>query len=293
MPFHQAKDSFVCTSSAMQKLMQQVDIVGPHLRVALIEGESGAGKHALARLLYERFAACHLEIRQSGYTRWDAREWLLAETDPQSHAGFIFLDRVDLLAAPGQALLLRILKDLVFRNSGSLVVVGSAESSLRDLARNGQFQAELAVRLSSVRLIVPPLRERREDILPIAVHFLGKLCTRYRSPLIHLAPGAAARIVEYHWPGNLHELSSILESALIECSNGIIRSEDLSLPIPRLEVRPAPRQMELLNLDCVIHHHIQNVLQLNRGNKLRAARQLGISRSTLYRLLEKRLSLPG
>ena len=274
----------------MRHLLDQANIVGPHLRIGTIEGESGCGKHTVARFLYHRFADRHPEMRQWAFSRYDARDWLLSRTDPQSLSGFTFLDRVDLLAGPGQSLLLRILKDLEFRHSGSLVVLASSESPLRELAHNGQFLTELAFRLTSVRLTIPPLRERKEDIIPLSNLFLERISARYHLQPMVLTSIATARLLEHPWPGNLRELSSILESAVIECSHGIIRAEDLVLSSSEV---PAPLQIqtpELLNLDSVIRHHLLRTLDLNQGNKLRTARQLGISRSTLYRLLEKRLT---
>jgi DNA-binding NtrC family response regulator len=281
---------FVGPSPATRKLLERAEFVGPHLRIATIEGESGVGKHTFAQLLYQRYATRRSEILQWGFTRCDARDWLLSQTDPQSLAGFIFLDRVDLLAAPGQALLLRILKDLDFRQPGALVLVASSESPLRELARNGHFLTELALRLASVRLTIPPLRDRIDDIIPLATAFLDRLSARYHLPRIILTPGAITRLSEYPWPGNVRELSSVLESAVIECSNGVIHAEDLALSIAPISAHHPPRLPELLNLDAIIHSHLLYVLDLNRGNKLRTARQLGISRSTLYRLLEKRIS---
>jgi DNA-binding NtrC family response regulator len=281
---------FVSASPAMRKLLDQANIVGPHLRIAAIEGESGSGKHTVARLLYHRFADGHPDMRQLAFTRCDARDWLLSQTDPQSLSGFIFLDRIDLLSGSAQAMLLRILKNLDFRQPNALVLLASSESPLRELARNNQFLTELAVRFTSVRLSIPPLRERKEDIIPLANHFLHRISARYHLLPLILTSTAIARLLEYPWPGNLRELSSILESAVIECSNGIVRSEDLALLNAQV---PAPLPIltnETLDLDAVIHQHILRVLALNHGNKLRTARQLGISRSTLYRLLEKRLS---
>lgn len=282
------ESAFIAASPAMRKLLDQARIVAPYLRIATIEGESGSGKHTLARLLYRGYASRSPEIVDWGFSRCDARNWLLSQTDPQSLAGFIFLDRVDLLGTPGQGLLLRTLKDLDFSQSGSLVVLASSESPLRELARSSQFLTELALRLTSVRLSIPPLRDRREDLVPLANRLLRRISLRYRIEPVILTSGAIARILEYQWPGNLRELFSTLESAVIECSGGILRAEDLSLPS---SVSPAPlstRAPETLNLDVVMHHHILRVLDLNHGNKLRTARQLGISRSTLYRLLDKR-----
>jgi DNA-binding NtrC family response regulator len=284
------QQQLIASCPAMRKLIEQVNIVGPHLRIASIEGESGSGKHTLAHLLFDRFAARRPEIRQWGVTRCDAREWLLCQTDLQSLAGFIYLDRVDLLAAPGQAILLRILKNLDFLSTGALVILASSESPLRELARNNQFLTELALRLTTVRLASPPLRDRPDDLIPLANLFLDRISARYNLQPIFLTSGGRTRLLEHRWPGNLRELSSTLESAVIECFNRVIRAEDLPLPASRSSASLPVPTPELLNLDAVIHHHLLRVLDLNRGNKLKTARQLGISRSTLYRLLEKRLS---
>ena len=284
------ESTFIATSPSIRKLLDQARIVAPYLRVATVEGQSGSGKRTLARMLYRGYASRHPEIAESGFSSCDARDWLLSQTDPHSLAGFIFLDRVDLLATPGQELLLRTLKDLDFSQPGSLVLLASSESPLRELARSSQFLTELAMRLTSVRLSVPPLNERREDIVPLANGFLHRISARYRIQPVVLNSSAIACIIEYQWPGNVRELFSTLESAVIECSGNIIRAEDLSLPCGPAPASFPARPPETLNLDAVMHHHILRVLDMNHGNKLRTARQLGISRSTLYRLLEKRLT---
>lgn len=286
----QPESTFIAASPSMSKLLNQANIVAPHLRICTIEGEPGSGKHTLARHLYRIYEARHPEIKPWGFSRCDARSWLLSQNDPQSLAGFIFLDRVDLLSSPGQALLLRILKDLDFRQSSALVLLASSESPLRELARSSQFLAELALRLTSVRLSIPPLRERREDLVPLANRLLERISARYHIQPVVLTSSAIARLLQQPWPGNLRELFSTLESAVIECSGNIIRAEDLSLPSSSTPASLPARVPELLNLDAVMYHHILRVLDMNHGNKLRTARQLGISRSTLYRLLDKRLT---
>jgi two-component system response regulator AtoC len=155
------------------------------------------------------------------------------------------------------------------------------------MAGQGMLMPDLAFRLTAVRFAIPPLRQRREDIAPLAQSLLERICARYQQRPVVLGPGALARLLQHNWPGNVRELAGILETALLEAENGVIRATDLALPTG-LEMQPDPQSAvrpASLSLDSVIRQHVQYVLDLNRGNKLRAARQLAISRSTLYRIL--------
>ena len=269
-------------SSAWRKLLLQAEMAAPHVQVASIEGEGGVGKHALARYLLSRSP-----VAGSGFHRCDAREWLLAEADPTSISGFTYLDRVDLLAPAGQGLLLGILKNLQDRAPGRVLLVASSQNSLRQMAGQGQLIPDLAFRLTAVRFAIPPLRTRREDIAPIAQALLERICARYQHRPVTLSPTALGRLLQHPWPGNVRELSSVLEAALLEGSDDVIRAENLALHIGR---EGAPELQATvggtdLSLDEVIQRHVQYVLDLNRGNKVRTAKQLRISRSTLYRIL--------
>ena len=273
----------VGVSAAWRKLLMQADMAAPHVQVAAIEGEHGTGKQTLARYLLSRSP-----LAGSSFQRRDAREWLVSDADPATLSGLAYLDRVDLLAPPGQGLLLNVLKALQDRPAGRAVLLASSQTSLRQMASQGLFLPDLAFRLTAVRFAIPPLRQRREDIAMLAQVLLDRICTRYQHRPVILGPGALARLLQHNWPGNVRELASVLEAALLEAVNGIIRPDDLALPTgmeaPSQDVQPAIRADSLV-LDSVIQHHVQYVLDLNRGNKLRAARQLGISRSTLYRIL--------
>jgi len=269
-------------SAAWRKLILQAEMAAPHVQVAALEGEPGSGKQTLARYLYSRSP-----LAGSSFQRRDAREWLVSDADPSSLAGFTYLDRVDLLAPPGQGLLLGVLKGLQDRPAGRAVVLASSQTSLRQMAGQGQLLPDLAFRLSAVRFAIPPLRLRREDIASLAQSLLDRICQRYQQRPVILGPGTLARLLQHNWPGNVRELASVLETALLEADNGIIRPDHLALPtdhelLPELH---AARHIDDLSLDAMIRHHVQYVLDLNRGNKLRAARQLSISRSTLYRIL--------
>lgn len=272
----------VGVSAAWRKLMMQAEMAAPYVQVATVEGEIGVGKQTLVRYLFNRSP-----LAGTRFERRDAREWLVTDADPAALTGFTYLDRVDLLAPPGQVLLLGVLKSLQDRPAGRSVVLTSSHTSLRQMAGQGLFLPDLAFRLTAVRFAIPPLRQRKEDIAILAQSLLDRFCRRYQQHPVALGPGALARLLQYNWPGNVCELACVLETALLEAANGIIRAADLVFPssteIPS-EVRPA-LNTEDLALDVVVRHHVQFVLDLNRGNKLRAARQLGISRSTLYRIL--------
>ena len=272
----------VGVSAAWRKLLLQAEMAAPHVQVATVEGEQGSGKQTLARYLLR-----HSPLAGSDFQRRDAREWLLEHGDPAEMAGFTYLDRVDLLGTPGQGLLLSVLKSLQDRPPGRVMLVASSQASLRQLAGQGQLLPDLAFRLTAVRLAIPPLRMRKEDISPIAQALLDRICARYQHRLVGLGPGALARLLQHGWPGNVRELASVLEAGLLEAVNDVIRPGDLALSNgseERMDLQPA-LPTENMGLDDVIHRHVQYVLDLNRGNKLRAARQLGISRSTLYRIL--------
>ena len=270
-------------SVAWNKLLLLAEMTAPHLQVAAIEGEHGSGRHTLARFLHSRSPLSRLPLQ-----RRDAREWLATDGDPAMIKGILYLDRVDLLESPGQGLLASVLRSLQDRHSiGNAVLLASSQMPLRQMAAQGQLLPDLAFRLTAVRFAIPPLRQRREDIAPIAQALLERLCARYQQRPVVMGPGALARLLQHTWPGNIRELASALESALLESENGVILAGNLPLPVNAAS-RPEPQPAagpEDLSLDSVIRRHVQYVLHLNHGNKFRAARQLAISRSTLYRIL--------
>lgn len=268
-------------SAAWRKLLVQAEMAAPHVQLATVEGEHGSGKYTLARFLFNRSP-----LAGSQFQRRDAREWLATDADPATLAGMMYLDRVDLLAPPGQGILLGVLKALQDRPPGRAVLLASAQTSLRQMAGQGLLLPDLAFRLTAVRFAIPPLRQRKEDISILAQALLDRICARYQQRPVVLAAGVLARLIEHNWPGNVRELAAVLETALLESSNGIIHPVDLALPAAQPASQPLPEtRIENLSLDATIRHHVRYVLDLNHGNKLRAARQLNISRSTLYRIL--------
>ncbi len=298
-------------SAAWRKLMAQARLAAPHLRLATIEGEAGTGKTLLAHYLHR-----NSPLEKLPFIRQDARQWLATETDLNALRGFLYLDRVELLEGVGQNLLHGLVRVHQERASPDLVLLVSSQSSLHLLAGKGEFLPDLAFRLSAVRFAIPPLRLRKEDIPAIAQALLDRIGHRYQLRSAVLGPGTMPMLLQHNWPGNVRELASVIESALLEAENGIIQPGDLNLQ-QGLHLAPGAQGMlknrgrsELalgaedlrivssnpsvqiidheavsLNLDEMIRRHAVHVLNLSHGNKLRAAQILGISRSTLYRIL--------
>jgi DNA-binding NtrC family response regulator len=282
---------FICVSSTLRRLLLQAEITAPRLHLATLEGEAGTGKHLLAQNIHRQS-----ELANQPFRRRDAREWLANESDAAALSGTLYLDRVDLLAAAGQGLLLNLIKAIQSEVAPPphFLLLVSTHTALRQLASQGLFLPDLAFRLTAVRFAIPPLREHREDISSITQILVERICRRYQQPTAVLAQGALPRLLQHAWPGNVRELASVLESAILDSTTGILRPNDLALHTPREMAPPVlsnsssapPTEVPGdLTLDAAIRRHIQLVLEINRGNKLRAARQLGISRSTLYRLL--------
>ncbi len=303
-----APPEFIAIGSTMRRLLLQLQAVGPLTPLASFEGESGTGKHLLALTLHHRSS-----VAAQPFRRADASQWLASDPEPDALRGSLYLERADHLSPTGQALLLHLLKTLEDRNPadrnpadrnpadqnspnrsipGFQLLVAS-HASLRHLAAQGLYLADLAFRLSAVRFSLPPLRDHREDIAALTQALIARICRRYHRPPAALAPGALPRLLQHGWPGNVRELSSQLESAILATTDGQLAADRFDLPVTRPVPQPITTNAAIslddhpadLSLDTVIQRHIQRTLDLYRGNKLRAARQLGISRSTLYRLL--------
>jgi two-component system response regulator AtoC len=268
-------------------------MIAARTNIASLEGEPGTGKLLFAQNMHAQSSLAGLPFCHA-----DARAWLATDCDVSALSGILYLDRVDLLAPSGQNLLLSFVKMLQNVPPARFLLLTSSHSSLRQLASHNLFLPDLAFRLSAVHFLLPPLRDHREDIAPVTQALIDRICCRYQQPTSVLAPGTLPRLLQHDWPGSVRELASILEAAIL-ASSGIIRPGDLPIQTPSRAASVLPsltsapeappnasaQDLEDLSLDAAIHRHIVFVLQHHRGNKLRAARQLGISRSTLYRLL--------
>jgi len=208
-----------------------------------------------------------------------------------AEGGTLFIDEVAEMAPGLQAKLLRVLEDGHFRRVGStqerhadVRVIAATNKDLDVEQRAGRFREDLYYRLNVVTIALPSLKERREDIPELVEHFLA---TRQVGPRrLHVDPAAQQALVRYDWPGNIRELANVLERAQILAEGDTITLDDLPDSLVVAEALESPNN-DPGHLREVERRHVLDVLRQHKGNKVHAARALGISRRALYRLLNK------
>ena len=314
--------ALVHRSRAMAIVLEHVALVASAPRTTvLITGESGVGKELVARAVHARsaraagpFTAVNcaalsdalLEAELFGYEPGaftgaapGGRRGLLAAAT----GGTLLLDEIGELAPALQAKLLRVLQERVYRRVGGerdlpleARVIASTNRDLDAWVREGRFRADLYYRLNVVRISVPPLRERPEDVEPLALHFLARAASELsRAPMV-FAPGALERLAARSWPGNVRELSNAIQRAALLAGGGEIRAEHVDPGAnggaPTGEAGGASGAPIALELeDCALRTAeralIRRVLRDTGGNRSRAARLLGVNRTTLYDKLRR------
>ena len=204
--------------------------------------------------------------------------------------GTVFLDEIANISLSQQAKLLRVLETGEFERLGSsktrradVRVISATNADLREEVAAGRFRQDLLFRLNTVEIHVPPLRVRRADILPLAEHFLEQHVRRYRKEVRGFEPAAAEALLSHPWPGNVRELDHAVERGVLMARGERIRAQDLGLQVAPSGGAPI-EDMPLEEVERVL---IQKALARYGGNVSQAAQALGLSRSALYRRLEK------
>ncbi len=273
-------------STAMATLWSQVRRLAPHVRTVLLTGSPDSGQEAVARLLLDLSFTPQRPFIV--LTESDA-EGRLAQAC-QAHAGphdlFLFLPAVERLSPSGQQHLLRLLKT---RRTRALSVVASTVEDLRSLASMGRFSGELAELLGTVRIGVPALKDRVEDVPMLLSQMLAQRSRALQGTAPPLSEELLRAAMQHAWPGNFHELSAVAQVLLDEYVSGSeLRAADLVRALGNVQTPtpPTTSAVRMIKLDTVVQEHVYAVLRGCRGNKLKAAEVLGISRSTLYRMLD-------
>ena len=300
---------------AMQELFEMIRRLAPHVRTALITGETGTGKELVARALHRlgprrdrRFVTVncsavvetlfeselfgHVRGAFTGATEHKPGLFELAD------GGTLFLDEIGELPASVQAKLLRVLEFGDVHRVGSLEprrvsvhVIAATNRDLRAEVAAGRFRSDLYYRLNVVEVMLPPLRHRREDLPYLTAAFVRETSERLQKPIVGLTAGAERLLAGAPWNGNVRELRNVIERACILADSDMISEREIRACMPAEPARGGASAVESGRSDellvTVEREHIQRALVRTRGNKKEAARMLGLSRRALYRRLER------
>jgi two-component system response regulator FlrC len=279
---------------------------------ALVQGESGTGKEVVARFIHRAsprrdgaFVAINcaalpeqlLESELFGYERgaFTGAQQSKAGQIELASGGVLFLDEVTEMTLAAQAKFLRVLQEREFQRLGgtrtikaNVRVIAATNRDLRKAVEQGTFREDLYYRLQVFEIAIPPLRDRTSDLLPLADAFLQDIARSFGRPPAGLTADAKRALIEYRWPGNARELRNALERAAILSEGGLIAPQHLLLPTGR-----PVASAETTDLNEVERQTIEQVMRATRGNKSRAAKRLGLTRTQLYSRLRKYGLDPG
>jgi two-component system response regulator HydG len=300
----------VAKGAAMRRLFELVRRVAASDATILIQGESGTGKELIARMVHARspraprpFVAVDcgtlpeplLESELFGHVRGAFTGAVAAKKGlvEEAHGGTVFLDEIDVLRLATQVKLHRVLQERTIRRVGSTAsirvdirVIAATNRDLASLVRREAFREDLFYRLNGIVLEVPPLRTRTEDIIPLAVHFLRTFAERLGKPVTGIAPEAMDLLLRHPWPGNVRELEKVIERAAVLAEQDVIRPEDLPPALQAHGEGSAPRPSRRTLADIEKAHILATLYEFG-WNQVRAAEELGISRTTLWRKLRE------
>lgn len=294
-------------SKAMREVLRFVERVAVSDISVLICGESGTGKEVVAHAIHQQSqrtnnpfvvvncAAIPENLLESELFGHEKGAFTGAHAQKRgkfelADGGTLFLDEIGELVPALQVKLLRFLQDRKIERIGSMTpveldvrIIAATNRDLKQDMEKHMFREDLYYRLKVVPLDMPPLRNRKEDIIPLALHFLKKFCQEHRKPPITLSPEAEGALLMHPWPGNVRELENLISRAVVMSPGSVLKPGDLGFALDSIptdvNLRSAKQAMEL--------DFVKKALERNRGIVSRAARELGISRVNLYELIDK------
>ncbi len=297
----------IAESAAMRPVIELIERVGPSNANVLITGENGSGKGVAAEALHavsSRAGKPLVTVNAGGLSEGVFESELFghvrgAFTDAKSDrvgrfeladGGTLFLDEIANISPGMQAKLLRVVETGEFERVGAsktrkvdVRILSATNADLSEEVKGGRFRQDLLFRLNTIEMRIPPLRDRREDIPLLARHFLCQHLQRYRKNLNGFDEAAIQALLAHPWPGNVRELDHAVERAVLMAEGTMVRSADLGLRAGG-ESAARPEDMSLEEVECFL---IQKALARYDGNVSLAARTLGLSRSALYRRLQR------
>jgi DNA-binding NtrC family response regulator len=305
-----ALDAVVAESEAMRAALDLARRAAASRATVLITGESGTGKELVARAVHyhsERVAGpfigvnCKalaegvLESELFGHEKgaFTGAERTRRGLFERADGGTLFLDEIGEVDPPFQAKLLRVLQERKLQRVGGsdeievdVRVVAASNRDLRGEADAGRFREDLFFRLAVIPIELAPLRERREDVTPLAHHFLARQAATLSRPRLHFGAGVEELLCGHDWPGNVRELENAVERGAVLARSDAIEIEDLLLGTSASSSARAGEGLQDV-LDAAAADHVRAVLGEVAGKRVEAARRLGVDRTTLYRLMKK------
>jgi DNA-binding NtrC family response regulator len=298
---------FVAAAPSMQPVLELIGQVGPSDANVLITGEHGTGKEIVSKLLHAASPRSRMPlvaVNAGGLPEGTFESEIFghvkgAFTDARSdrvgrfelaNGGTLFLDEIANVPLRQQAKLLRVLETGELERVGSsqtrrvdVRVLSATNANLPEEAKAGNFREDLLFRINTVEIHIPALRDRREDIPLLAVHFLNRNRSRYRKQVTGFSPAAMQQMMQYPWPGNVRELEHTVERAVLLCRGEEIEPANLAIA----SAKSSATNFENMSIDEVEALLIRKVLRRCDGNISQASEALGLSRAALYRRIEK------
>jgi DNA-binding NtrC family response regulator len=303
----EGRPTLIAEAPSMRPVLDLIERIGPSDANVMITGENGTGKGVVAQALHAvsgRSAKPLITVNTGGLPEGIFESELFghvkgAFTDARvdrvgrfelADGGTLFLDEIANVSPAQQSKLLRVLETGEFERVGSskthrvdVRIFSATNSNLGAEVAEGRFREDLLFRLNTIEIRLPPLRERREDIPPLAMHFLRQYAQRYRKQMAGFESSAMQVILDHPWPGNVRELDHAVERAVLMAQASNVKASDLALRTGR---EGAPR-LEEMSLEEVESFLIRKALARYQGNVSQAASVLGLSRSALYRRIQR------
>lgn len=309
--------SIISESRCMRHVMHQIQQVAPSRATVLLRGESGVGKELIAQALHEtslcsggpfvkmNCAAIPTELVEGELFGWRKGAFTGAVSNrkglfQQADKGTLFLDEIGDLSLSAQAKMLRVLQDGIIQQLGServtavnVRIVCATNRPLEELVEKGLFRNDLYYRINIFPIFIPSLRERHEDVLPLARHYLKVFASEYHRPVTHISTPALDLLQEYAWPGNIRELKNVMERAVLLCEEDALRVYHLPSD---LQNHGASRKVGMMRengagftetVECLEKELLTDALTKANGNIHQVARDVGLTYRIVYYKMKK------
>jgi DNA-binding NtrC family response regulator len=306
-------DEIIGKSKKMQEVFDLIRTVAESEAVVMVRGESGTGKELIARAIHSNSKRKYgplialscgalpetlLESELFGYEKgaFTGANYSRKGRIEMADGGTLFLDEIGDISPKTQVDLLRVLQEKTIYHLGSskptkvdVRIISATNRDLEKAIKDGTFREDLYYRLNVVTINVPPLRERKEDIPLLANHFFKKFVVVNSKKITGISSEVMDMLIDYHWPGNVRELENVIEHAVVVCKNNEITPGDLpnTLKMSIREKENLPGSNAAITLEDLEKKHIKEVLNRNKGNISKSAKNLGIDRVTLYNKIKK------